>query len=62
MTTSNDRVEIHRDRAGEFRWRRVAGNNEVISAGEGYDTLSGAIEGAHRANPDVTADRIEMLP
>jgi len=62
MTTDNDHIEIRVDTAGEFRWHRVAGNNEVISAGEGYVTRVGAIEGAQRANPDVSVDRIETLP
>jgi len=62
MTTDNDRIEIREDRAQEFRWHRIAGNGEVISAGESYVTLAGALKGAQRANPDVTPDRIEMLP
>ena len=60
MTTDNDRLEIREDSAGEFRWHRVAGNNEVISQGEGYTTRAGALEGAQRANPDVAADRISV--
>ena len=62
MSASNDRIEIHQDRAAEFRWRRLAGNNEIISQGEGYPSLSGAIKGAQRANPDVSAEQIEMRP
>jgi len=56
--SANDRIEIYEGRAQDFRWHRVAGNNEVISQGEGYTTRAGALEGAHRANPDVPADRI----
>jgi uncharacterized protein YegP (UPF0339 family) len=62
MTAQNDRIEIRVDSAGEFRWHRVAANGEVISAGEGYTTRAGALEGAQRANPDVELDRIETLP
>jgi len=62
MTTENDRIVIRIDSAGEFRWHRVAGNNEVISQGEGYVTKAGAIAGAWRANPDLPVDRIEALP
>jgi Uncharacterized conserved protein len=62
MTAQNDRIEIRVDTAGEFRWHRVAANNEVISQGEGYVTKAGALEGAQRANPDVSVDRIETLP
>lgn len=60
MTTANDRIEIREDTAGEFRWHRVAGNNEVIAQGEGYVTRSGAIDGAKRANPDVPTEHINI--
>jgi len=62
MTTGNDRIQILEDATGEFRWHRVAGNNEIIGQGEGYVSLDGAIKGARRANPDVEADQIELLP
>ena len=28
--------QVYEDAAGEWRWRLVAGNNEVIASGEGY--------------------------
>ncbi len=28
--------EVYKDDAGEWRWRLVAGNNEIIASGEGY--------------------------
>jgi len=62
MTTDNDRIEIREDKAGGFRWHRQAANGEVVSQGESYVTLAGALKGAQRANPDVAPDRIEMLP
>ena len=51
---TNDRIDIIEDSIGEFRWHRVAGNNEIISQGEGYTTHSGAFEGAIRANPGLS--------
>ena len=62
MTTADDRIEILEDKSGAFRWHRQAANGEVISQGEGYTTLAGALKGAQRANPDVSPGRIEMLP
>ena len=61
MSSENDHVEIRQDKAG-FRWHRVAANGEVVSQGESYVTLAGALKGAQRANPDVPPDRIKMLP
>ena len=53
-----DTVEIKKDKIGEYRWHRKAGNNEVISQGEWYETRQGAVEGALRANPDMTLGSI----
>lgn len=36
------RIEIYRDRAGEFHWRLVAANNREICWSEGYETKQGA--------------------
>jgi uncharacterized protein len=30
------RFEIYKDAAGQFRWRLVAANNEIIATGEAY--------------------------
>lgn len=38
---------------GDWRWHRVAANNEVLSDGEGYSSKSHGVEGAHRANPEL---------
>lgn len=49
-----DRLDVYEDRAGEWRWRRVAeGNNEPISASnEWFATEYNARRAAERANPD----------
>lgn len=49
-----DQVFIHQNVAtGEWYWHRIAANNEIISDGEGYESKSGGVTGAHRANPDL---------
>jgi uncharacterized protein len=49
-----ERVTVYQDDAGEWRWRRQAGNNEIISAsGEGYVDRDHAQEMATRLNPDA---------
>lgn len=30
------RFEVYQDAAGEYRWRLVAGNGEVVASGEGH--------------------------
>jgi uncharacterized protein YegP (UPF0339 family) len=55
--TTTDRLEVHQSTAdGFWYWHRVAGNNEVISSGEGYTTQAHAVRGAERANPDLTVE------
>lgn len=36
---------IYPDKAGEYRWRLIAPNGEIVASGEGYATPSTAIEG-----------------
>lgn len=36
------KIEIHRDRAGEYRLRFVAANNQTVVWSEGYKTKQGA--------------------
>lgn len=44
-----DRVEVFTDEAGEHRWRRVAGNNEIVAdSGEGYSSKAAAVAAAER--------------
>lgn len=39
------KVEIYRDKAGEYRWRLKAANHQVVASGEGYKTRAGALRG-----------------
>jgi len=50
-----DRTEVYEDSAGEFRWRRIAPNQEVIAdSGEGYTRKSDAERAARRAFPEAS--------
>lgn len=46
----SDHIQLKRDRRGGWRWRRVAGNGEIISVGESYTRQWSARRGARRAN------------
>jgi uncharacterized protein len=37
------RFEIYVDQIGEYRWRLVAANNEIVAWSEGYTTKQNAI-------------------
>lgn len=50
----DDRVLVYRDKAGEWRWTRLAGNNrKVATSGEGYRAQGGALRAAAATNPDL---------
>jgi uncharacterized protein YegP (UPF0339 family) len=52
----SDRTIVYQDGAGEWRWKRVAGNGEIIAdSGEGYTRMADAERAASRAfmAPDV---------
>lgn len=50
-----EKVEVYRDDAGEFRWRRLAGNGEPVSeSGEGYVNHEWAVAQAAALNEGVT--------
>lgn len=56
---SEDKVEIYVDEGGEFRWRRVAVNGQIVRVpGEGFSRKYTAIRAAVAQNPDVWADRV----
>lgn len=54
MTGSDDHVELYQDDAGEWRWRRVAPNGEVVAdSAEGYTRVEDARAGAEWQGVEV---------
>jgi len=54
MGWSDDHVELYRDDAGEWRWRRVAPNGEVVAdSAEGYTRLEDCRAGAERQGVEI---------
>lgn len=51
MSNRSARIEIYRDQSEEegFRWRCVAGNGEITSSGEAYESWNDARRGARGA-------------
>lgn len=39
MTIHRTHFEPYEDEVGEFRWRLVAGNGEIVCVSEGYTTV-----------------------
>ena len=44
------RYEHYRSQSGDYRWRLVSSNGQVVASGEGYVTRHGVLRGiaAHR--------------
>lgn len=58
-----ERVEVYRDKSGEYRWRRVVEDvkREVVSeSGEGYVRKIDAVGQARRLNTGVEIFDIEI--
>ena len=53
------KFDIYRDAAGQFRWRLIARNGEIIAIGEAYTTRAHAIRSARRLK-EVT--KIALIP
>lgn len=57
------RIEIFVDGAGEFRWRAVAGNGEVVAdSAEGYRHRGDCEYGARLVAPDAPIRFIDPPP
>jgi hypothetical protein len=56
-----DRVKVYKDKSGEYRWTRRAGNNQKVSnSGDGFER-DYAILSAARYNADVPLDNFEIV-
>lgn len=51
--SSNDRVEVYRDDAGEWRWRRWRSSDIVADSAEGYVARAHCIAMAAELNQGV---------
>ncbi|QTD48405.1 YegP family protein [Sulfidibacter corallicola] len=53
-----DKWEFYRDRAGEWRWRRIAPNGNIVGASsEGYSNKSNCIENTRRHGYGGASDK-----
>ncbi len=46
--------EVFEDKAGEWRWRLVADNGEIVASSEAYTTKEHALRGAETASAAAT--------
>jgi uncharacterized protein YegP (UPF0339 family) len=55
------KFEIFQDRKGQFRWRLLANNNQVIATGEGYTSKAGCKNGIESVKKNASKAKIEDL-
>ena len=54
--------EVFQDSAGEWRWRLVVSNGNIIAdSGEGYQTKQGAERGIESVKKNAARARVEIL-
>lgn len=57
MTTNATHVEVYEDDAGQWRWRALAANNEIVASGESHTRP----EDAERAARGVFGQEIAVV-
>jgi hypothetical protein len=61
-SASKATFELYEDRAGEFRWRLVHDNGNIIAdSGEGYSTVSGARTGIESVKTNAPGAEVRRL-
>jgi hypothetical protein len=53
------KFEIYKDKRGEFRWKLLAGNNQVIATGEGYTSKDGCKNGIESVKKNAPKAKID---
>jgi len=53
------KFEIYKDKKGQFRWRLLANNNQVIATGEGYTTKAACKNGIASVQKNAPKAKIE---
>lgn len=53
------KFEIYKDKRGEFRWRLLADNNQIIASGEGYKSKSGCKNGIESVKKNAKRAKVE---
>ena len=53
------KFEIYKDKKGQFRWRLLANNNQVIASGEGYTSKAACKNGIESVRKNAPKAEID---
>ncbi len=53
------KFEIYKDKKGEYRWKLLAGNNQIIATGEGYSSKDGCKKGIESVKKNAPKAKID---
>ncbi|MGD2162161.1 MAG: YegP family protein [Anaerolineales bacterium] len=55
------KFEIYKDKKGQFRWRLLANNNQIIASGEGYSSKASCKNGIESVKKNAPKAEVEDL-
>jgi uncharacterized protein YegP (UPF0339 family) len=55
------KIEVFADAAGQWRWRLVAANGEIVASSEAYTTKASAVEGSRALRRAALLARLRVL-
>ena len=55
------KFEVYKDKAGKFRFRLKAGNNEVIATGEAYESKAACLKGIESVKRNAAEAEVKVL-
>ena len=61
-TLPHPKYEVHKDKAGEFRFRLKARNGEIIATGEGYKAKTSCLNGIDSIGRHAPDAGLEEIP
>ncbi|MFA5078746.1 MAG: YegP family protein [Dehalococcoidia bacterium] len=52
------KFELYKDKKGEYRWKLLATNGQVIAVGEGYTSKTSAVKGIESVKKNAPTAKI----
>lgn len=50
---------VYKDKRGEFRWKLLADNNQIIAVGEGYTSKAGCMNGIDSVKKNASKAKVD---